>query len=65
MLRLFISNVAGLRECQTLAVCKVYFGPDKCDKRKNIRDIIELKSSIVNKHHKACADYVIVERFRR
>ena len=63
ILGLFISNVAGLEDCQTLAVCKVFFRPDKNDERYNSRDIIKFKWLINNNHHKACTENVIVERF--
>ena len=63
MLGYFISNVAGLEDFQTFSACKAYFGPDKYNERGNNRDVIKLKWSIVNKHHKVCTNNVIVERF--
>ena len=64
MLGLFISNVTGHGYFQMLAACKTHFGPDRHYERDKSRDMIKLKSSIINKCHKTCTYDVIVERFR-
>ena len=64
MLGLTRHNVAGLGDCQLLAVCLAYFGRRKYDESDRNRNIINCKCSMINTyHHNLGNDIILADRY--